>query len=140
MLPNEDMFNMWVANNITDDGLKERLQERVKVCFNELRDSGFYNADSSKTAEVSGETTNVKKGKKITQSLLYVLECTKDYVEIRILCWKHLSNGCSGNLKITVEPGDKISLCHTLSIVPDIFWYQLIPVNLNVILLGSKNA
>ena len=66
MLPNEDKFNMWVANNITDDGEKERLQERVKECFNELRESGFYNADSSKTAEVSGETSNVKKGKKIT--------------------------------------------------------------------------
>jgi len=67
MLPNEDMFNAWVANNITDDGEKERLQERVKECFNELRESGFYSTDSSKTAEVSGETPNVKKGKEITR-------------------------------------------------------------------------
>ena len=41
MLPNEDKFNMWVANNITDDGEKERLQESVKECFNELRESGL---------------------------------------------------------------------------------------------------
>jgi len=69
MLPNEDMFNAWVANNITDDGKKERLQERVKECFNELRESGFYNTESPKTAEVSGETSNVKKGKEITPVL-----------------------------------------------------------------------
>ena len=59
------MFNTWVANNITDDGEKERLQERVKECFNELRETGVYNTDSSKTAEVSGETPTVKKGKEI---------------------------------------------------------------------------
>lgn len=69
MLPNEDMFNIWIANNITDDGEKERLQERVKECFSELRESGFYNTESSKTAEVSGETPNIKKGKKITPVL-----------------------------------------------------------------------
>lgn len=75
MLPNEDKFNMWVANNITDDGEKERLQERVKECFNELRESGFYNSDSSKTAEVSGETSNVKKGKASCNAVLKLLKC-----------------------------------------------------------------
>jgi hypothetical protein len=75
MLPNEDMFNAWVANNITDDGEKERLQERVKECFNELRESGFYSTDSSKTAEVSGETPNVKKGKTSCNAALKLLKC-----------------------------------------------------------------
>jgi hypothetical protein len=85
MLPNEDMFNMWVANNITDDAEKSRLQDRAKECFNELRECGFYNTDTSKTAEVSGETSNVKKGKKLTQPLLYI---TKHCVQIRILYLK----------------------------------------------------
>lgn len=62
MLPNEDMFKMWVANNFTDDGEKSQLQEKAMECFNNLRESGFYNVDSSKSEEVSGEVPNVKKG------------------------------------------------------------------------------
>jgi hypothetical protein len=65
MLPNEDIFKKWVASNITDDGEKSQLQEKVMECFNELRESGFYNVDSSKSEEVSGEAPNVKKGEKI---------------------------------------------------------------------------
>lgn len=63
MLPNEDMFKMWVANNITEDGEKLRLQERVTVCFSELRESGLFNTDNSKI-EASGDASNVKKGEK----------------------------------------------------------------------------
>jgi hypothetical protein len=66
MLPNEDMFMMWVANNITDDGEKSQLQNKVMECFNKLRESGFYNVDSSKSDEISGEAPNVKKGEKMT--------------------------------------------------------------------------
>lgn len=75
MLPNEDMLKTWVANNITDDAEKTRLQERVMECFNELRESGFYNTESSKSEEVSGETPNVKKGKTSCNAALKLLKC-----------------------------------------------------------------
>jgi hypothetical protein len=68
MLPNEDMFKMWVANNITDDGEKSQLQKKVMECFNELREFGFFNVDRTKSEEVSGEAPNVKKGEKMTDS------------------------------------------------------------------------
>lgn len=54
---------MWVANNITEDGEKLRLQERVTVCFSELRELGLFSTDNSKT-EASGDASNVKKGEK----------------------------------------------------------------------------
>lgn len=75
MLPNMDMFKMWVANNITEDGEKLRLQERVTVCFNELRESGLLNTDSSKMEEVSGDASNVKKGKTSCDAALKLLKC-----------------------------------------------------------------
>lgn len=73
---------MWVANNITEDGEKLRLQERVRVCFNELKESGLFNTDSSKMEEASGDASNVKKGEKITQSILHALEGINDFVSI----------------------------------------------------------
>jgi hypothetical protein len=65
MLPNENMFKMWVANNITDDGEKSRLQQRTTGCFNELRESWLFNTNSSKKEEISGEAFTVKKGENI---------------------------------------------------------------------------
>jgi antitoxin component HigA of HigAB toxin-antitoxin module len=73
MLPNEDMLKMWVATNITDDAEKAQLQDRVLQCFNELRESGFYDMDSFKSEETSGEAPNVKKGKKMTRTLVHIL-------------------------------------------------------------------
>ncbi|PNF42288.1 hypothetical protein B7P43_G05535 [Cryptotermes secundus] len=74
MLPNEDMFKMWVANNITEDGEKLRLQERVTVCFIELRELGLFSTDNSKT-EASGDASNVKKGKTSCDAALKLLKC-----------------------------------------------------------------
>lgn len=71
---------MWVANNITEDGEKSRLQQRVTECFNELRESGLFNTNSSKTEEVSGEASTVKKGEKII--LLHILEGINGFVSI----------------------------------------------------------
>jgi hypothetical protein len=81
MLPNQDKFKMWVANNITEDGEKSRLQERVTACFNELRESGLFNTDSSKMEEVSGEASNVKKGDKNHVVLTTCLGMYKGFCE-----------------------------------------------------------
>jgi hypothetical protein len=85
MLPNEDMFKMWVANNITEDGEKLRLQQRVTECFNELRE---FNTNSSKMEEVSGGGFTVKNGEKII--LLHILEGINDFVSIHDIIFEML--------------------------------------------------
>jgi hypothetical protein len=89
MLPNEDMFKTWVANNITEDGEKLRLQQRVTECFNEFRESGLFNTNSSKIEEVSVEASTVKKGEKII--LLHILEGTNDSVSIHDIIFEMMN-------------------------------------------------
>ncbi|KAJ9584479.1 hypothetical protein L9F63_021173, partial [Diploptera punctata] len=75
MLPNEDMFKTWTKNTVTEESESMKLQERVAECFSDLRDSGFYSMDNSKSQEVSAEAPSVKKGKTSCSAALKLLKC-----------------------------------------------------------------
>lgn len=65
MLPNEDMFKKWMKDSITEESGSMKLQEKLATCFNDLRDSGFYSTENSKSQEVSAEAPSVKRGKAV---------------------------------------------------------------------------